>query len=295
MNLERVVFGFVIILALTFNFAFVMGEFDKARKMLSELRPYMPGNAGLIASIGKVEAMAGNWAAATQLLDQAVDLEPLNSSDRDWLSFALVGTRQYEQLVEKGGDDLKQLALSRLGRTEEALLLGSSLVQKGNSPQWYFQTLTENGRFEELITFVESRWEDVAELMKAFPDGDGYGASILGDVAHSYSRLGNESKFNEIMKLYRDSLEAQAASGANNWALSESQAHYAMLSGDPDSVITLLGQSLQQGSSAFILLTGEFSVYTSMRGEPRFEEILSRMDQQVNQQRADLGLEPLST
>ena len=28
MNLERVVFGFVIILALTFNFAFVMGEFD---------------------------------------------------------------------------------------------------------------------------------------------------------------------------------------------------------------------------------------------------------------------------
>lgn len=28
MNLERVVFGFVIILALAFNFAFVMGEFD---------------------------------------------------------------------------------------------------------------------------------------------------------------------------------------------------------------------------------------------------------------------------
>ena len=28
MNLERVVFGFVIILALTFNFVFVMGEFD---------------------------------------------------------------------------------------------------------------------------------------------------------------------------------------------------------------------------------------------------------------------------
>ena len=30
MNLERVVFGFVIILALTFTFAFVMGDFDNA-------------------------------------------------------------------------------------------------------------------------------------------------------------------------------------------------------------------------------------------------------------------------
>lgn len=31
MNLERVVFGFVIILALTFNFAFVMGDIDNAQ------------------------------------------------------------------------------------------------------------------------------------------------------------------------------------------------------------------------------------------------------------------------
>ena len=31
MNLERVVFGFVIIMALTFNFAFVMGDIDKVQ------------------------------------------------------------------------------------------------------------------------------------------------------------------------------------------------------------------------------------------------------------------------
>jgi len=31
MNLERVVFGFVIILALTFNFVFVMGDIDNAQ------------------------------------------------------------------------------------------------------------------------------------------------------------------------------------------------------------------------------------------------------------------------
>ncbi len=31
MNLERVVFGFVIILALTFNFVFVMGDIDNVR------------------------------------------------------------------------------------------------------------------------------------------------------------------------------------------------------------------------------------------------------------------------
>ena len=31
MNLERVVFGFVIILALTFNFVFVMGDFDNVQ------------------------------------------------------------------------------------------------------------------------------------------------------------------------------------------------------------------------------------------------------------------------
>jgi TolB-like protein len=272
----------------------VVGQAEKGRDMLSDLKRYLPGDAGLMASIGKVEVLDGNWAEADRLLSQAIEREPLNFVDRAWLSFTVLGTEQYERLTDWGADPFKALAFSRLGRTEEALILGADWVRKGNNPNRYFQMLIENGRFSELIEFLESRWPNLDALERNFPDRSGYGAFLMGSVAHAYSRVGEVEKFEDAMARCRVSLDWQVGQGADNWALTRSRAHFAMLSGDHDAALALLEESFEQGGLNLSMLTMETSVFAALRGDPRFEYVLSQMRERLNEQRSLLGLEPVS-
>jgi len=272
----------------------VLGEAEKARAMLLDLERFLPGDVSLIGSMGKVENMAGNWAEGDRLLTRALELEPLNFVDRIWLSNAALATQQYERLAEVGTDRFKAIALNQLGRVEEGLILGAAWVEKGNNPNRYFQQLVQNGRFQELVSFLESRWPDLGALEKHFPDRQGFGAHLMGSVAHAYSHLGEVDKFDEAMALSQASLEWQVAQGANNWALTLSRAHFAMLSGDREAAVSLLEQAFGQGFIQMVLLTMDHSVFTPLRGEPRFETVLSKMHERLNEQRASLGLEPVS-
>jgi TolB-like protein/Tfp pilus assembly protein PilF len=233
----------------------VSGETEKAREMLSEVQRYLPGDAGLIASIGKVEFLAGNQAEANQLLSQALEREPLNFVDR---------------------------------------ILGAEWVDKGNSPSRFFQQLVEHGRFSELIAFLESRWPDLDALETSFPGRNGYGAYMMGNIAYAYSRVGEAEKFEDAMLRYRASLDWQTQQGANNYFLTGSQAHFAMLSGDHEGAMALLRQAFEQGGLSIFPLTLETSVFAPLSGDPRFEELLSQMRERLNEQRSLLGLEPVS-
>jgi hypothetical protein len=117
----------------------------------------------------------------------------------------------------------------------------------------------------------------------------------MASVAHAYSRLGEVEKFDDAMARYQASLEWQVAQGADNWALTLSRAHFAMLSGDREAAVSLLEQAFGQGLIQTIRLTMDNSVFAPLRGEERFETVLSRMHERLNQQRASLGLEPVST
>jgi len=272
----------------------IMGNPEKARAMLLDLERFLPGDVSLIGSLGKVENMAGNWAEGDRLLTRALELEPLNFVDRIWLSNAALETQQYERLAEIGTDRLKAIALNQLGRVEEGLILGAEWVEKGNNPNRYFQMLVQNGRFRELVSFLESRWPDLDALEKHFPDRQGFGAFLLGSVAHAYSRLGEVEKFDDAMARYQASLEWQVSQGADNWAVTFSRAHFAMLSGDREAAVSLLEKAYGQGLVQTVPLTMEHSVFAPLRGEPRFETVLSKMHDRLNEQRSLLGLEPVS-
>ena len=272
----------------------IMGNPEKARAMLLDLERFLPGDVSLIGSLGKVENMVGNWAEGDRLLTRALELEPLNFVARIWLSNAALETQQYERLAEIGTDRLKAIALNQLGRVEEGLILGAEWVEKGNNPNRYFEMLVQNGRFRELVSFLESRWPDLDALEKHFPDRQGFGAFLLGSVAHAYSRLGEVEKFDDAMARYQASLEWQVSQGADNWAVTFSRAHFAMLSGDREAAVSLLEKAYGQGLVQTVPLTMEHSVFAPLRGEPRFETVLSKMHDRLNEQRSLLGLEPVS-
>lgn len=146
------------------------GKAQSALDTLHDLQRYLPGDAGLSAATGKVEVLAGNWSAADRLLTQAVEREPRNWIGRFWLGITAMQTQQYERIAEVGTDNFKALALDRLGRTEEALLLAGDWVSKGNDPDSYLAILVNNGRFEEIIPFTASRWKTLTSSNALFPN-----------------------------------------------------------------------------------------------------------------------------
>ena len=96
------------------------------------------------------------------------------------------------------------------------------------------------------------------------------------------------------MVRYQASLEWQTQQGADNFFLTGSQAHFAMLSGDHEGAVVLLRRAFEQGSLSIIPLTRETSVFAPLRGDPRFEALLTQMWERLNEQRSLLGLEPVS-
>jgi hypothetical protein len=161
--------------------------------------------------------------------------------------------------------------------------------------QRFFAVLVENGRYAELAEFVETRWPDLNEFQQEFPGSDGYGNAEWSYLALAYSRVGNEVKFKEVMSRYKAVLDRQIEMGANNWVLTWSRARHALLSGDPDGAIALLDKATQQGAIVDDALGGPWSIFSSLRGDPAFEAVRIKMLEHLNQERAELGLEPLST
>jgi TolB-like protein/tetratricopeptide (TPR) repeat protein len=273
---------------------FVTGQTDAARDMLLGLKRFLPSDATLVGSIGKVEVMAGNWAEADRLLTEALEREPLNFVDRIWWSATAFGTHQFERVAEMGTSNFKALALDQLGRTEEALIEATQWANNGNNPDNILEILVRHGRFEEAIEFIESRWPNLDALEAAFPNRGGFGAQTLNFLAQAYSQEGNETKFNETMRHAADALQAQVSTGANNWVLHTSIAHHAMLAGDYDGALESLNQVVAMGGLPRVDFTGEYSAFAPLRGDPRFEAILDRIHEHQNEERAELGLDPLS-
>jgi hypothetical protein len=273
----------------------VMGMPDKAMALLADLERYIPNDAGRFATVGKVEVMLGRWADSDRSLTGAIEREPLNFIDRFWLGGTLVGLGQYERLAEVGTDGFRALALSRLGRTEEALMLAAGEANRGGDIPRYFQVLVENQRYAELVSFLESRWPDLAAFEADWPSGDGFGANLLGNIAQSYAHLDNDEKFSATMSRFQASLDQQMENGADNWILTWSRANYALLAGDPEGAVALLGKAVEQGAIVDDGLSGSWSRFNSLRGDTAFEAVKGRMLQHLTEERASLGLEPVST
>ena len=270
----------------------VMGQSEKALEMLESLRAYLPGDAGLIGNFGQVYLMSGRLADAREQLQLAFDKEPLYAVNRWWYGFALFSAREYELMATIAPDFLAPLALSRLGRPEEALILGNQAVGGGVNPTFYFQALVENGRFAQLIEALESRWSSLDGFSTDRPGGNGYGYNAMGFIAQAYRQLGKQAKFDDAMLRFKAALERQIAEGADNWRLNFSRAHHAVLANDYDAAISLLEKAFQQGAYLDTVSETAWPVFKPLNGDPRYEAAKAAMVKRLDEELKKMDLEP---
>jgi len=269
----------------------ILGQNEKAMEMLDSLQAYLPGDADLSGDYGEVYLMTGKLAESLPQFQDAYDKEPLNTVNRLWYGFTLLNSRQYDLMAEITPGNLATLALSRQGRTEEALILGKKATSEGQIPVWYFQALVENGHFAELIQVLESRWPNLEDFSKDSPGRRGWGYDVMGLIAQAYSKLGNEAMFGEAMQRFRAGLDAQLAEGADNWVLSRSQAHYAVLAGDHDAAIGFLEKAFQQGAYLDTESETAWPAFNPLNGDPRYEAAKAAMNARFEEQLEKMELD----
>lgn len=254
-----------------------MGQHEKALEIIEDLRPYMPGDPSIPVNLGEAYIMYGELASAYENLRAGYELEPLNAVTRVWYSFSLEQVRDYETMLEVALDFRATLALSRLNRTEEAFILGSKAISKGQNPEFYFQALTENGLYAKLVGELESRWPTLEAYSDDQPGGSGYGYADMAYIAQAYREIGNQEKFDDAMSRLKAANHAQLAEGADNFVLTLSQAMYSILSNDHETAITLLEKSFQQGLYFDTQAKSVYPVFKPLDGEPRYEAAKAAM------------------
>ena len=272
----------------------MMGQSEKALEMLDKAQGYQINNAWLLSDYGQVKYMTGHLAEAQSFLKQSYELEPLNEVGRIWLGFTLLASRQYEQMAEIAPDFVATWALTRLGRTEEALILGKQATATGRNPTFYFMALLESGRFDELIQELESRWPSLEDFERTWPSR-GYGNGSMASIAQAYRELGNQEKFNEAMVLLKDALDTQQAEGVDNWLLDSSYARYAMLSDDHDAAISYLEKMFQKGGYLDTVNASAFHIFRPLNGAPRYEAAKAAMNARLTKELEKMNSNPLPT
>jgi len=271
------------------------GQPERALAMAQKLTPIFQGQVGLKKITGEAYMRMGEFALASEYLSAALRQEELNNSVRNVYSQNLIWLMEWEALAEYGSDQLRSYGLNYLNRTEEALLLETREIAENGPSVSYFQLLVENRRHEELIAYVESRWSDLAHFERENPERQGYGANMLGFIAQSYGLAGEEEKFDATMARFKAALDAQLEMGIDNGYFSQSRAFHAMLSGDHDSAIALLDSAFQNGITIDPRQRKAWPVFHPLHGDPRYQDVKTRMLDHLNRERVQLGLEPVTT
>jgi TolB-like protein len=271
----------------------LFGMQDKSWALLDRIRPFLPNDPQVLQAEANIWLSLGNPAKALTLLDGALESQPSDAVMRNFQGWAFLQTAQYERMIEESPPRWKLVALSSLGRKEEALMIATELASEG-FPGPLIYELDQTSQYEKLIDFVESRWPDLADFENRYPDGgDGYGRMIA--IARAYSLAGNETKFNDAMRRVRAAHDRAIEQGTTPYWFFGDEARYYVLAGDREKAMEMLALAADKGMTSDVKLSTFWPEMSVFEGDPEYEAIQQRAFDHLNRERTELGLEPLST
>jgi tetratricopeptide (TPR) repeat protein len=273
---------------------FEQGQFDKALALFDSTNAENSADRHTLEMTAYLKWLQGDLAASLRFNEMAYESEPSNIVYKRNLGFDLLALFEPEQALEIDAPRVRMLALQRLGRAEEATILGFEQAAAGRLLPEFFQVLVENGEYAKLIEFVESRWPDLDDFESLYPERGGFGSPGMGFIAESYGKLGKEAQFNDAMARFKAALDQQVSQGANNPNVHFSQAVYAVLAGDNEKAITLLEDVFAHSGGFGINNLKAWPVFAPLNGDPRYEKAKAGLMEHINAERQKLGWEPVS-
>jgi TolB-like protein/Tfp pilus assembly protein PilF len=271
------------------------GQQEQAWAYLDRIRPLVPNDAVIKSSEATLHLSQGQVAEGLALAEIAEALLPSNSIIRMTRTMGLMDSLQYEKVAAMDETWMPVYALTLLGRTEEASIFAYQRADKQTDVETLIAFLNIVSRSDEAITYIETRWPDLASLQQDIPPYGAFGYHLMLDVALAYSRAGNQERFDEAMQRVDEAHEALKAQRVKNSFFFMNQAAYLALAGELDSSMDYLDQAITLGFVTHTRVSFFWPTLERLEGDPRYESIQSRMIEHVNREREALGLEPVST
>ncbi len=276
-----------------FNNAVMMynlfGMQDKSWALIERVRPFFPGDESVLFSEANTWFSMGTPSRAIPIYDRILADQPNLAPTRVQLSFALIQTGQFERLTKDGMSWAQVIGLSALGRTEEATIRAEKLAAEENVlPLLFHLSLTR--QFERLVELFELRWPDLDSFETDYPDGGG-GHTFMLIMAKAFLATGNEERALEALNRVRRAHDKSLSEGVVDQVFMLREASYFALTGDQQEAINRLERAADMNATAIFLVMNLQSEFDSLRGLPRFEATRTRLLENLNRERADLGLD----
>jgi TolB-like protein/Tfp pilus assembly protein PilF len=272
----------------------LMGQPEKCSALRERVRPFISQDPNMLWLDGQAMVWSGEPALAMPALEKALQLSPEDRVYRRTLGRALLQTHQYERVAEIGYWKEKAVALRHLDRLEEATRIVQDRAAEGELLD-YFAFLNATGQSSTLVAYLEQRWPDLDVFAADFPSNGYLGYEVMVEVALAYKRAGNPERFDDAMGKIRAAHDSLAAQGLNNRVFFSLEAAYYALAEDRDRALEFLNSAVEQGEVLSARITDDMPFFEAYEGDPEYEAIQARMIEHVNDERAKLALEPVST
>ena len=269
------------------------GQYAAAERTSSRLQTEFPDNHLGWMSMLVVLTDQGRLADAVAASGQALALDPdrfLNRLYSERLYFKLA---EFEQSAAMSVGYYQARALLGSGQIEEARQLARQ--QMDQPPDnlaaliGLIEFLALAGLHQDVLDLVAALWGDAATLDSQMPK-----TSMIGDalapLAIAQRGLGLEDELADTLAIWRMSLEMMQANGNGSTPFHFAQARYHALAGQREPALSDLTEAIGRGYRNPLL--GSDPAFADLHDDPEFIELVERVVDQINAERAQLNLAP---
>ena len=272
-------------------------DFDLANALVGRVERIVGETDNVNQSWGMIAVAQGESARAIRFLRKSYELNPLNTVNQLWYSFALESIGEFEKMIEVGVPLRVVAGLNRLGRYDEAqaVLDTVPIGQSGNDANnaiinanaFHFMT---SGQYDKAVRYVEENFASLDAMLQQFERTDGSNSNYLPPLAYSYLRAGREAEFRKLTDALAESIERRVVARDKSYAAIFNSISYAALTGTDDEVLAQIQKLIDYNGLGVSLF--DTPIFDRMRDNAEFQKLDAILLKRANQERAKLGLEP---
>jgi len=180
-------------------------DFDLGNALVGRVERIVGETDDVNQSWGMIAVAQGDSARAIRVLRKLYELNPLNTVNQVWYSFALESIGEFETMIEIGVPLRIAAGFDHLGQYDEAqaVLDTVPIGQSGNDANnaimranaYHFMV---SGQYDEAVSFVEENFASLDAMLQQFERTDGSNSGYLAPLAYSYLQAGRESEFKKL-------------------------------------------------------------------------------------------------
>jgi len=279
------------------NRAFLLALMDRSEEALADLEAaeaFMPGDQQILGTRAWIYFADGRQAAALELAQAALELEPTDRTNRVSVNQGHYETHQYDLVFDDHFSDYLVWSLFNLGRLEEAAIKAREFAAQGKVRS-YFSFLNASDQPERLVEYFDDQWKDFESFQQDVPPSGLFGYREMADLAYAYRKAGNQARFDQAMALLDNANRQTQSQGIKKGEFLMVVAAYHAMAGETEKALAWLAAAIDNGLIVSAKISHEFPYFRELDGNPEYEAIQSRMIKHLNDERAQLGLEPIST